>query len=483
MAVRVRIAPSPTGAPHVGTAYIALFNMAFARRHGGQFILRIEDTDSQRCRPRYETDIMEALRWLGIVWDEGPDVGGPVGPYRQSERSAIYQDHARILLDNGSAYRCFCTPERLDRLRETQKAQKLSALGYDRACRDLPQGDSEDRAKRGEPHVVRLRMPLQGTTVVPDLLRASSPPSFDNSQIDDQVLLKSDGLPTYHLAAVVDDHLMGITHVIRAEEWLSSTPKHLQLYQSFGWTPPAFCHLPLLRNNDRSKISKRKNPTSLTFYRRMGYLPEAILNFLALMGWAMPEERELFTLEEFIESFELERVSLGGPVFSMDKLRWLNGRYIREVLSREELLERLQASPLLSTEYLRTLMPMVYERIDTLSDFFKIGDLFLVGSLEIDPALLLAKGRSKGDIEKLLRSLLKLLSDPEPWEAVAIEKIVRPEAEALGWLAGDAFMVLRICMSGRRESPPLFDMMEALGKDVVLDRLRGALGALVKAGR
>src|SRR5512142_1764426 len=346
MSVRTRIAPSPTGDPHVGTAYVALFNYAFARKHGGQFLLRIEDTDRERSSAASEAMIFEALHWLGLRWDEGPDVGGPHGPYRQSERTAIYREHAAELVRRGAAYPCFCTRERLDALREEQKARKQN-FGYDGHCRALPREEAGRRAATGEPHVVRLAMPAEGETVVADLLRGEL--RFDNAQVDDQVLLKSDGFPTYHLANVVDDHLMGITHVIRAEEWLSSLPKHAILYQGFGWEPPVFCHLPLLRNADRSKISKRKNPVSVNFYKRAGYLPEVMLNFLALMGWSMPDEHEEFTLEEFIDEFTLERISLGGPVFDVEKLRWLNGKYLRRLLPAQ-LLERLREG-LLSDAY------------------------------------------------------------------------------------------------------------------------------------
>ena len=343
MTVRTRIAPSPTGDPHVGTAYVALFNYALAKKHGGQFILRIEDTDRERSSAASEEMIFEALRWLGLQWDEGPDVGGPVGPYRQSDRTALYREHADLLVQRGAAYPCFCTRERLDALRAEQKAGKLN-FGYDGRCRGVSAGEAGERREAGEPHVIRLAMPDAGQVVVPDLLRGEI--EFDNAQVDDQVLLKSDGFPTYHLANVVDDHLMGITHVIRAEEWLSSLPKHVRLYEGFGWEPPVFCHLPLLRNADRSKISKRKNPVSLNFYRRAGYLPEAMLNYLALMGWAMPDEREEFSLEEFVSEFTLERISLGGPVFDVEKLKWLNGKYLRRLEPRE-ILERLAGRPFL----------------------------------------------------------------------------------------------------------------------------------------
>src|SRR5881296_1538183 len=337
MSVRTRIAPSPTGDPHVGTAYVALFNYAWARRNGGQFVLRIEDTDRQRSHPSSERMIFEALRWLGLSWDEGPDVGGPHGPYRQSERTEIYRQHAEELLRRGGAYLCFCTPERLEALRAEQREKKLPS-GYDGRCRSLPPEEARRRRAAGEAHVVRLAMPSEDSMVVADLLRGDI--RFERPQMDDQVLLKSDGYPTYHLANVVDDHLMRITHVIRAEEWLSSTPKHVLLYQAFGWEPPVFMHMPLLRNADRSKISKRKNPVSLEFYERQGYLPEALLNFLALMGWSMSDDREVFRIDEMIEEFSFARVNLGGPVFDLQKLEWLNGVYIRQ-LPPEALTQRL----------------------------------------------------------------------------------------------------------------------------------------------
>src|SRR5262245_31176485 len=309
--------------------------------------------------------IFEALRWLGLEWDEGPDVGGPHGPYRQSERSEIYREHALMLLAKGAAYACFCTPERLQALREEQKARKAAVLGYDGLCRRLPPAESAARREKGEAHVVRLAMPETDSMTVKDLLRGDV--RLERPQMDDQVLLKSDGFPTYHLANVVDDHLMGITHVLRAEEWLSSLPKHFRLYEAFGWEPPVFCHLPLLRNADKSKISKRKNPVSLNHYRRAGYLPEALLNFLALMSFSMPGEREEFSLEEFVAAFELERISLGGPVFDLEKLTWLNGRYLRR-LSGESWIGRLRGH-LLSDTYLARVVPLCRERVDTLEAF------------------------------------------------------------------------------------------------------------------
>src|SRR6185369_14655659 len=313
----------------------------------GQFLLRIEDTDRQRSHPASERMIFEALRWLGLTWDEGPDVGGPFGPYRQSERFDIYRKHADELVARGAAYPCFCTAERLEALRAEQRAKKLP-LGYDGRCRSLAPTEARRRSAAGEAHVVRLAMPADDAMVVPDLLRGDI--RFERSQMDDQVLLKSDGFPTYHLANVVDDHLMEISHVVRAEEWLSSLPKHVQLYRAFGWELPVFCHLPLLRNADKSKISKRKNPVSLNHYRRAGYLPEAMLNFLALMSFSMPDGREEFSLQEFVGAFALERIALGGPIFDQEKLRWLNGKYLRR-LDGPQLLAKLRLH-LLADDYM-----------------------------------------------------------------------------------------------------------------------------------
>jgi glutamyl-tRNA synthetase len=473
MSVRTRLAPSPTGDPHVGTAYVALFNYAFARRHGGQFVLRIEDTDRQRSSAAAETMIFEALRWLGLAWDEGPDVGGPHGPYRQSERTGIYREHVEDLVARGAAYPCFCTRERLDALREEQKARKLD-LGYDGRCRTLAPDEAQRRRGGGEAHVVRLAMPREGETVVADLLRGEV--RFASAQLDDQILLKTDGFPTYHLANVVDDHLMGVTHVIRAEEWLSSLPKHVRLYEAFGWRPPVFCHLPLLRNADRSKISKRRNPVSLNFYRRAGFLPEAMLNYLALMGWAMPDEREEFSLEEFVSDLSLERISLGGPVFDVSKLTWLNGRYLRR-LAVPELLARLRGEPL-SERYLLEVLPLVQERIDTLEGFFEYAGFFFVGELDYDAEAvkaLVPKGRTADETAKVLTRLVEGVVDPLlDWRAETAEAGVRHFGEKTGWPPKELFMTLRIAVTGRTASPPLFETLAVLGKETSRRRLRHA---------
>ncbi len=471
--VRVRIAPSPTGDPHVGTAYIALFNYAFARQQGGKFVLRIEDTDRTRSTPESERAIFAALRWLGLDYDEGPDVGGPFGPYRQSERSGIYREHARLLLESGHAYRCFCTPERLDALRQEQRARKADPR-YDRRCLALPPGEAERRAAAGEPHVVRLRIP-DGETTYEDRLRGRI--TFQNSTIDDQVLLKSDGFPTYHLANVVDDHLMRITHVCRAEEWITSTPKHVLLYQAFGWEMPVFIHMPLLRNADRSKISKRKNPTSLDWYRAQGYLPEALLNFLALMGFSMPDEREVFSVAEMTQAFSWDRVKTSGPVFDLAKLDWLNGVYIRS-LSVDALADRLAACNVCAAAaepaYVRAIVPLIRERIKKLSDFGPWTDFFFTEPLAYDPALLVPKKMSREEALAVLGAANEAFTLASDWAAPALEAIGKKLCEARNWKLGDAFMVLRVAITARTASPPLFECMAVLGRDRTLARIRRA---------
>jgi glutamyl-tRNA synthetase len=477
-AIRTRIAPSPTGDPHVGTAYVALFNFALARRAGGQFILRIEDTDRQRSHPASERMIFDALRWLGVEWDEGPDVGGPHGPYRQSERSAIYREHAEELVRKGAAYRCFCTPQRLETLREEQKARKASVLGYDGLCRGVDPSEAARRRAAGEMHVIRLAMPDEPSMAVTDLLRGEL--RFERPQMDDQVLLKSDGFPTYHLANVVDDHLMRISHVVRAEEWLSSLPKHVQLYRAFGWDAPVFCHLPLLRNADKSKISKRKNPVSLNHYRRAGYLPEAMLNFLALMSFSMPDGREEFSLDEFVQEFELPRVSLGGPVFDLEKLTWLNGRYLRR-MTTDEFISRLRGH-LLSDRYLSDVLPLVQERIDTLEGFYDYGSFFFVGEVSYDDEALrgmVPKGRTAAEVSKALSGLLETAVDPQlEWTAATVETALQAFAESAGWPVKELYMTVRLAMTGRAATPPLFETIAVLGKEIARRRLRRAAEAL-----
>jgi glutamyl-tRNA synthetase len=418
--------------------------------------------------------IFEALRWLGLDWDEGPDVGGPHGPYRQSERSAVYREHAEELVRKGAAYPCFCTAERLAALREEQKARKAAVMGYDGQCRRLGPGEAARRRAASEPHVIRLAMPEEDSMTVTDLLRGEV--RFERPQMDDQVLLKSDGFPTYHLANVVDDHLMEISHVVRAEEWLSSLPKHVQLYRSFGWEMPVFCHLPLLRNADKSKISKRKNPVSLNHYRRAGYLPEALLNYLALMSFSMPGGREEFTLTELVDCFELERISLGGPVFDLDKLTWLNGRYLRR-LSTEDIVGRLRGH-LLSDEYLGEVITLCRERVDTLEGFFDYAAFFFAGEVSYDADALrgmVPAERTPSAVAKTLLALLETHVDGLlEWNAETVEAALRTFAEAEGWRPKDLYMTVRLAVTGRSATPPLFETMAVLGKGACRRRLRRA---------
>ncbi len=481
--VRVRIGPSPTGEPHVGTAYIALFNLAFARKHGGKFVLRIEDTDQERSKLEWEREIMTGLRWLGLTWDEGPDVGGPYGPYRQSERREIHARHAQLLLEKGRAYRCFCTAERLEQVRDAQKKAKSAFLGYDRHCRELDPKVVEQKLKAGEPFVVRMKFPIGGKTVVQDRVRGVV--EFDNSEIDDQVLLKSDGFPTYHLANVVDDHLMEISHVIRAEEWISSAPKHVVLYEMFGWEAPVFVHMPLLRNKDKSKISKRKNPVSILDYKQRGFLPEAVKNYLATLGFTMSEPddtsraKEIFTFEEFVAELELERIVLGGPVFDLEKLTNINGRYYREKLSDEELYQSIRTGPL-ADDRVRQLVPLLKERIQVAEQFIPATSYFFSGDEPFDPHALKTK-RSFAELEEIFELYAKKIDEQTDFSVAALDQMTNAFAEAQGWSRKDLFMPIRVALTGRDATPELFDVMHVLGRALVRRRLRWAIEAFKKA--
>lgn len=474
MTVRTRIAPSPTGDPHVGTAYVALFNYCFARQHGGQFLLRIEDTDQVRSTRESEDAILKSLKWLGLTWDEGPDIGGPHGPYRQSERSAIYREHCDLLLERGHAFRCFCTPQRLDELRKVQQSGGQTA-GYDGLCRGLSVAEAQSRALEGESHVVRMVVPRTGTCTINDRLRGTI--EIDWVQVDMQVLLKSDGLPTYHLANVVDDHLMGITHVLRGEEWISSAPKHVLLYSYFGWEMPELCHLPLLRNPDKSKLSKRKNPTSIVYYERMGYLAEALLNYLGMMAWSMPDEREKFSLDEMVKAFDLSRVSLGGPVFDQAKLSWLNARYLRENLTPEQFVERVRTWAL-NTEYLGAVVPLVQSRIERLSDLGGLAGFFLQGTVEFRVEDLVIKGLDQEGLRRALQFTAWRLDEVTPFKSEPLGLALRQLAELCGVKAKDFLRPIFVALTGKPVSTPLFETMTVLGRDLCRARLRLAIEAL-----
>jgi glutamyl-tRNA synthetase len=484
-AIRTRIAPSPTGDPHVGTAYIGLLNYLFARQRGGQFLLRIEDTDRARFVETSEQMIFDALRWIGLEWDEGPDVGGPHGPYRQSERTEIYREHAQILLASGAAYRCFASAEELEAEREKQKAAKQPPR-YNRAAHSITPEQEQQYLAEGRPFVVRMAVPASGSTTFHDELRGAI--TFDHVNVDDQVLLKSDGFPTYHLANVVDDHLMQITDVIRAEEWISSTPKHVLLYRAFGWELPRFWHMPLLRNTDKSKISKRKNPVSLVYYRQAGYLPQTMLNFLGLMGGGMttPTEQEIvskslntkeadiFSLKEMLEKFDFKRISLGGPVFDLVKLKWLNGEYLRK-LSPQEYFAALRET-ILSDEYLGQIAALMQPRIETLSQFGDMASFFFRDDVIPPQDVFLPKKRTLEETLKFVAEQLGAL-EGATWNAEAIDAALRELGTAKEWSVKENFMLLRAILTGTTMSPPLLESLVIFGKARTLDRMRRFLEA------
>ena len=475
MTVRVRIAPSPTGDPHVGTAYIALFNLIFARHFKGKFILRIEDTDQVRSRPEYETNIMEALRWCNILWDEGPDVGGPYGPYRQSERTEIYRKHAYELVAKGKAYKCFATAEELAEMREVAASQG-KRVGYDRRYRNLSPEEVREREEAGQPFVIRLKVPLTGECVYEDAIkgRISSP----WADIDDQVLLKSDGFPTYHLANVVDDRLMKITHVIRGDEWMSSTPKHILLYEAFGWVPPTFMHMPLLLGKDGKKLSKRKNPTSIFYFRDSGYLPEALMNFLTLMGYSMPNEKEIYTLEEIIQTFDPKRIGISGAFFDIQKLGWVNQKWLIDSIPEDKLWDRLSAWSFNET-FMRKLMPLIHTRIKTFCDFLQICDFFFISDLHMTPELLLAKPATPELIASLFQAMIWSLDEQEDWTGKGFEIASHQVAEIFG--VNHKKIVIQAlfpAIMGKHQGPPLFDSVTLLGKDRTRVRLMQAIETL-----
>jgi glutamyl-tRNA synthetase len=471
MTVRTRIAPSPTGDPHVGTAYIALFNLCFARQHGGEFILRIEDTDQVRSTPESEQAIFDSLRWLGLNWSEGPDVGGEYGPYRQSERGDIYAKYAQQLVDAGHAFHCYRTPEELDELRNARREQggftalKPSELKF-------PDDEVAKRQAAGMSSVIRMNVPEgEGPCPVDDMLRGTI--ELDWGQVDAQILLKSDGMPTYHLANVVDDHLMKITHVIRGEEWINSAPKHKLLYQYFGWEMPQLCHLPLLRNTDKSKLSKRKNPTSIMYYQKMGYLPEGLLNYLGRMGWPMPDESEQFSLDDMVAAFDIQRVSLGGPIFDVEKLSWLNGLWIRQQ-SVEQLAERLH-NWAFNRDTLQSILPHTQERMETLSDFAPLAAFLFSGKLPVDSAQYQALKLDEDQLKVVLQFSLWKLEAQREWERDAIFATLKALADSLEIKLKDFLAPLFIAISGTTSSFSVMDAMVLLGPDMSRARLRHAL--------
>jgi len=477
--VRVRIAPSPTGSPHVGTAYMGLFNYAFAKSQNGTFVLRIEDTDQTRSRREYETGIFDALRWIGIQWDEGPDAGGDFGPYRQSERTEIYRQHTNILIEKGAAYQCFCTPEEIADLRKKHKEAKAGTAFTD-PCRFLSKEECQKKLDAGTSHVIRLKVPESGECVIRDRFRGNVVYNYET--IDDQILLKSDMFPTYHLANVVDDHLMGITHIIRGEEWVPSTPKHILLYEMFGWELPEFIHLPLLLNPDGSKLSKRKNPTSINYYRDAGFLPETVLNYLGLMSYSRPGQEEKFSLEEFVSDFDINRISLGGAVFDLTKLRWLNGCYIRENYSPEEIWSKCREWRL-NDEYMARLIPMMQNRMETLGDLIPACDFLLSTDLEYNADQLIPKKREPEDVPPVIQTVLYAIDEMHSWNPETIEITIRGVAEFWEWPIRDVTAILFTALMGKKVGPPLFESTALLGIDITRRRLIDAMDAAGGLGK
>ena len=485
--VRVRFAPSPTGEPHVGNVRTAIFTWLFARGASGSFIIRVEDTDQARKVEGATEELLESLRWLGLDWDEGPDRGGEYGPYHQSQRLDLYSHACDELLGSGWAYRCYCPPERLASLRKEQ-ARLKQPPGYDRRCRPLSGADRQTAEAAGVTPVIRFAMPADGSTAIHDMVRGHV--SFENRLIDDFVIMKSDGFPTYHLANVVDDHLMEISHVMRAEEWLSSTPRHVQLYRALGWEPPPFAHLPIILAPDRSKLSKRHGATSVMEYRRGGYLPDAMVNFLTLLGWSLDDRTEIIPIHDLVRHFSIERITKAGAVFNAEKLLWMNGHYIRQAAVdalTEELLDYWRAFPpegmpdLPSRERLRGIVPLIQERLKTLADAAPLVSFFFAEGVEYETEELVQKGMDSTSTSEVLKASLTRLEAVDGFEARSIEAELRPLADELDLKARQLFGALRVATTGLKVSPPLFETLELLGRERTVRSIADAISRLATA--
>ena len=482
--MRLRFAPSPTGEPHVGNIRTAIFDWLLAQRHGGDFIIRIEDTDQRRAVEGTTEVILDALRWLGIEWDEGPDVGGTHAPYKQSERLELYADAAERLLQDGFAYKCYCSAERLREARDA--APKGQGSGCDQGCRDLSEGERRAALEAGgETPVVRFRMPLDGTTSVNDLIRGDV--TFENRLVDDFVIMKSDGFPTYHLAHMVDDYHMGITHVLRGEEWLPSAPRHIQMYKAMGWPPPLFAHLPIILAPDRAKLSKRHGATSLLAYREMGYLPQTLVNFLVLIGWSLDDKTEIFTREELAANFSIERISKSGGIFNVEKLDWMNGHYIREMSAAalaDALLEFWRAYPppempeLPCRDTALKIAPLVQERLKTLRDAAPLVAFLFKDEIGYETAELIQRGMDAGSTRDGLQAAYEGLAGLPSFTAEGIEALLRGMAKERGMKPGQLFGALRVATTGQRIAPPLFASLEALGRERALELVGKAVERL-----
>ena len=484
--VRTRFAPSPTGYPHVGSIRTALSAWLFARHHGGSFIVRIEDTDVERKVEDAVESILDSLRWLGLDWDEGPEVGGKHAPYFQSLRLELYREAAQRLISQGDAYYCYCSPERLEEMRAEQVRRKQPP-GYDRHCRDLSDEERAQKKAEGITPVVRFKTPLEGQTRFRDLIWGEI--KFENSILDDLILLKSDGYPTYNLANIVDDHEMEISHIIRGEEFISTTPHHVLLYQAMGYEPPQFAHMPMLLGPDRAKLGKRHGAESIDEFQEQGYLPEAMVNFLALLGWSLDDKTEILSRQQLIENFSLERVSKTGAIFNQEKLDWMNGVYIRN-LSPEDFtqralpflnggLPRIVKRPL-SIDYVRQMTPLIQERARTLAEVPDLVQFFFVNELAYDADLLIGKDMTQESAARALEISLMRLEKLEPFDTESLEALLRPLAVELGLKTGQLFGTLRVAVTGRTAAPPLFQTMAVLGKERCLRRIGVALNKLNK---
>ena len=485
----LRFAPSPTGDPHVGNVRTAIFAWLYARRRGGAFFVRVEDTDQRRKTEGAVETMLESLRWIGLDWDEGPDVGGPRAPYVQSERLDLYRAETERLTDAGLAYPCYCSPDRLATLRREQQARGDETIGYDGHCRDLPPSRRAALDARGARPAVRFRMPDGGASVLDDVVFGRL--EFENRLYDDFIALKSDGFPTYHLASVIDDHHMGVTHVARGKEWMPSVPRHLSLYAAFGWQPPAFAHLPVILAPDRSKLSKRHGAASAMDYRRMGILPEALMNYLALLGWSLDGETEIFSPEELIAAFDLERVSRSDAVFDSDKLMWLNGQHIRRASDdrlaaalarawRDDPPPEFDAEP--RADELPKVVPLVRNRLKTLRDAAPlVRFMFAEGGAAADADSLIQRGMDAPKTVRALSAARDCLADAAPFDAPTIETLLRALAAELEIKVGQLLGTLRVAVTAQKVSPPIFESIEAVGRDRALKSIRAAISALESA--
>jgi glutamyl-tRNA synthetase len=471
MIVRTRMAPSPTGEYHVGHLATLLKNYAFAKKHHGQFVLRIEDTDQERKVDGAVEKIMSVIRAFGLDWDEGPDKGGPYAPYTQSERLPMYKEYAEQLVKAGKAYYCFCSKERLEEVRARQMENKQPPM-YDKHCRTLSQSEVQEKLDRGDSSVIRLAVPENEDVKFVDLTRGEI--IIHSSTVDDQVLLKSDGFPTYHLAVVIDDYLMKITHILRGEEWISSTPKHVLLYKAFGWEQPIYAHIPVFLNPDgKGKMSKRKGTVSAQSFLDQGYLPEALLNFFMILGWSPKDQREILTVEEYIQEFDPKDISSKSVVFDLKKLDWINGMYIRK-MPIEELKTKLK--PFIPTNFplnkLDEILPLVLERLVKLSDFDSLTTFFYQ-DVNVDLATL-AKKSSPEEVQSQLSETITLIENLPEWSIPQMETQIRALQETHNWKKSQYFMMLRIAVTGREATPPLFETMHVIGREEVLKRLNSA---------